>query len=98
MATFDYERWWQLHLRVAVGETLTLQEQTDYQAGLAILDHEEEVASQGQSVAVLRQMRARLRELTQIHSRLQAQSQALEQQILALEDIYQKATGHALAV
>jgi hypothetical protein len=98
MATFDYEQWWQLHLRVAGGETLTPQEQADYQDGLAILDYEEEVESQDKSVAVLRQMRRRLYELTQKHSRLQAQSQTLDQQILTLEDIYQKATGCALAV
>jgi hypothetical protein len=37
-----YERWWQLHLRVAKGEELDAAEQAIYAAGLMELDAEEE--------------------------------------------------------
>lgn len=88
MATFDYEQWWQLHLRVAGGETLTPQEQADYQDGLAILDHEEEVILRDKSIAVLRQMRTRVHELAQTHSRLQAQIQELDSSIPGMGQTY----------
>jgi len=35
------QRWWQLHLRVAKGESLGLSEQTEYESGLEALDQEE---------------------------------------------------------
>jgi hypothetical protein len=40
----SYKHWWQLHLCVARGETLTPAERTEYDAGLNLLDKEDKGA------------------------------------------------------
>ena len=69
-----YQRWWQLHLRVARGETLNPTERAEYEAGLETLDQEEKEQLQPESVTMLRKLRAQAEQLRQL----------LEQQIAEL--------------
>ena len=67
-----HKRWWPLHRRAALGETLNAQEQALYQAGVRKLDAEEEQALSG-SVERLRQARQQVQESREDYRRLQAQ-------------------------
>ena len=69
-----YQRWWQLHLRVARGETLNPVERAEYEAGLETLDQEEKEQLQPESVTMLRKLRAQVEQLRHL----------LEQQIAEL--------------
>ena len=53
-----YDRWWQLHLRVANGEGLDSTERATYEAGLAVLDAEERAQFDDASLTVLRNLKA----------------------------------------
>jgi hypothetical protein len=63
MVTSDYERWWQLHLRVARGETLSAPEQVAYQAGLDQLD-QEEAQGEPEGLVALRILRTQIERQT----------------------------------
>ncbi len=97
MATSDYERWWQLHLRVARGETLSAPEQVVYQAGLDPLDHEE-AQGEPEGLVALRTLRAQIERQTAVHAQRVGRSAQLDPQIAALERTYQQLTGYDLAV
>jgi hypothetical protein len=92
-----YKRWWQLHLRMAKGETLTPAEQAEYDAGVEILDTEEKEQFEPNKVTVLRQLRAQVEGLQTTHAQLTAESARLDKRIAALEKAYQALTGYQLA-
>lgn len=98
MAENEYERWWQLHLRVATGETLGAEEDQVYQAGLELLQREEATQLSSADVSLLRSLRARLQMLVQLQNNLLQQSAKLDEKIEQLERTYQQLTGLDLAV
>ena len=98
MTENEYEVWWQLHLRVATGETLDAEENQVYQAGLELLQREEETQLSSADVSLLRSLRARMQTLTQLQNNLLSQSAKLDEQIEKLERAYQQLTGLDLAV
>ena len=97
MENARYQRWWQLHLRVARGETLNPAERAEYEAGLAVLDREEEEQFKPGSVTTLRKLRAQVEQLRRVHAELLAKSARLDEQIIALERAYRALTGYELA-
>ena len=98
MTDYEYEVWWQLHLRVATGETLDAEENQVYQAGLELLQREEATQLSSADVSLLRSLRARMQTLTQLQNNLLQQSANLDEQIEKLERAYQQLTGLDLAV
>lgn len=93
MDQMTYERWWQLYLRVARGETLEAEAEAEYAAGLATLDAEERTEWGNADLALLRQLKADIESLQAAHQRLQAKSQLLDRQIWTLEGAYMALTG-----
>lgn len=91
-----YKRWWQYHLRVARGETLTPAEQVEYEAGVKRLDQEEGEQLQTNGLAALRQARAQIEQLRIVNTQLLAKSAGLDRRIVALEKSYQALTGYPL--
>ena len=57
-----FNKWWDLHLRVARGEALSTEEQEQYQAGITELDAEEKTQV---DLSALDRMRDRIAELDQ---------------------------------
>jgi hypothetical protein len=97
MSASAYERWWQLHLRVARGETLSAQEQTTYEAGLDRFDREE-TSFEPEGLAELRILRAQIDQLIAAHAQLSGRSAQLDRHIATLEKVYQQLTGYELAM
>lgn len=77
-----YKTWWPLHLRVARGEKLTAEERATYNAGLKQLHQEEVIPG---DLTALRQAKVQVAALEAGNARLQAQRQALDAEIAALE-------------
>ena len=92
-----HKRWWPLHRRAALGETLNAEEQAFYQAGVCQLDAEEEQALSG-SVERLRQARRQVQESREEYRRLQAQLEEMEAQIAVLEARLDEPTKQLLGV
>jgi len=92
-----YQAWWLLHRRVASGETLSAEEQRDYEAGRAELEAEE-WASLHTAPAQLQLVQARLRELSARHQQLAQQEATLREQAAALEERYAALTGEKLGL
>lgn len=92
-----YQRWWQLHIRVARGENLSVDEQAVYEVGLTELDGEEKPQWQDAGLELLRQLRAEVEGLEAAHTQLQARSQRLDRQIWTLEGAYMGLTGLELS-
>ena len=90
MIDSEYEQWWQLHLRVATGETLAAEEDQIYQAGLAFLEREEAAQPSRADVNLLRSLRARTQTLMQLQNKLQLQSAGLDEKIEELERTYRQ--------
>ena len=57
MTELEYQQWWQYHIRVARGESLSDEETAIYQAGIEELDREEAAVLPRTSPATLRQLR-----------------------------------------
>lgn len=93
MTGIEYEQWWQLHLRVATGETLGVEEERLYQAGLELLDREEATQICGTDVTLLRSLCERTQTLVQLQNSLLLQSDKLDERIEELERTYQLAIG-----
>ncbi len=94
MTEREYKEWWQLHVRVARGETLLPEEQARYEAGTKELDANEQYPSTLES---LRAMRTRIAELKVEEERLLAQQRALDERIAELEARYYAQTGQSVA-
>jgi len=92
-----YKTWWQLHLRAALGETLSEEEQHAYAAGLAELEAEER-AERHHDAAELRSLQARLRELTARNQELAQEEALLREQAAQLEQQYLALTGERLGL
>lgn len=92
-----YQRWWQLHVRVARGETLNPVERAEYEAGLEALDREEKEQLRPGNVTTLRKLRAQVEQLRRVHAELLAKSARLDERIMALERAYRALTGYELA-
>jgi hypothetical protein len=93
-----YNQWWQLHLRVSQGETLSPQEQAQYNAGLDALDNEEKEQFQSTGLNAIRQLRTNIEELHHFHDQLMHESNHLDKQIATFEKVYQRLTGYQLTV
>lgn len=94
------QNWWELHLRVALGETLGAEEQQAYLVGRAELEAAEhtEQMHQPYQVAEVRALQARLRALTDHNRALAQQEEALRQQTVQLEQRYLTLTGELLGL
>ncbi len=84
MTDFNYERWWELHVRNAKGEALTVEEQAEYDAGQVILDGEEPIID-SDTVTRLRVLRSTIGRAVERHTELVSRSEELDQKIAALE-------------
>lgn len=92
----EYQQWWQYHIRVARGETLTVEEEASYRAGVDALDREEAEQLQLASLKNLRHLRAQIQRLTQSLEQFTAQHEQLDRKIADLEQTYQRLTGYSL--
>lgn len=95
MGTIEYEQWWQLHLRMAKGETLSDEEFSAYNSGLEE-QHLAENDINEDLVKQLQQLRGHLDELAEENSSLHRQQEQLDQKIATLESAYQSLTGQPL--
>jgi hypothetical protein len=93
-----YKQWWQFHLRAALGEALSLDEQKEYEAGLEVLNEEERVQFQTNNLTELRQLRSQVDELQTINDQLKEESVRLDTKIKTLEKTYKAVTGYTLAI
>jgi hypothetical protein len=91
-----YARWWEYHIRAVKGETLTAEEQAEYEVGLTALDQEEKEQFQANDLTALRQSRAKIEQLQADHARLMAEHERLDKRIALLERNYQTLTGYPL--
>jgi hypothetical protein len=92
-----YQAWWPLHLRVALGEALSAEEQRVYEAGRAELEAEEQ-SELRRDVTELRALQAQLREMTARDRELAQQEAMLRQQAAQLEHRYLALTGEPLGL
>lgn len=81
MVDFDYERWWELHLRNAKNEALSAQEQTEYAAGLSFLDSQDTFVD-SDLLDRLRLLRISIRRASEVRADLLARSEELDRQII----------------
>src|SRR5271163_940121 len=86
-----YKRWWALHIRVALGESLAEEDSAFYEAGKQSLDKEEELAYDDQGV---HQARAALAALEAENLQLRARSEKLHAEIAAVERALDKKSKH----
>ncbi len=94
MSGSDYEKWWDLHLRVAKGESLSDQEASIYESGLDQLDSQQTHADE--SLKYLQALRTAIQRADMLHQDLAARSTVLDKKIVALESAYQQLTGQML--
>lgn len=92
-----YQSWWQLHIRAARGESLSVGEQAVYEAGLTELDIEEKRQWEDAGLELLRQLKGEVEGLVAAHAQLQARSQRLDRRIWTLEGAYMSLTGLELS-
>jgi predicted RNase H-like nuclease (RuvC/YqgF family) len=80
-----YKQWWQLHLRAALGETLSSDEQNEYESGLKVLYEEERVQFlQTNGLTELRELRSQVERLQTTNDQLKDESTRLDKKIAAL--------------
>lgn len=96
MTDFEYQQWWQLHIRISRNETLNAAEQVLYRAGIDELDQDEAAQLQLASLTNLRQLRNQVQLLTQGLTGLTTRSEHLNRRIADLEQTYQQLTGYPL--
>jgi hypothetical protein len=93
----QYNIWWKLHLRAALGNTLTEEEQRVYDSGREELEAEERVELR-QDLAEWRALQTRLRELTMRNQELARQEALLRERAAQLEQQYLGRTGQKLGL
>ncbi|MGH9842480.1 MAG: hypothetical protein ACREEM_27370 [Blastocatellia bacterium] len=93
----QYKAWWPLHLRVALGERLSDEEQRFYEAGRAELQAEER-AELRQDVTELRALQAQLQALAARDQELAREEMHLREQAARLERQYLAVTGKPLGL
>lgn len=87
-----YQQWWQLHLRVARGETLSPEETSAYHAALGKLEGDDRL----REAASAREAREALTALVAGHERWEARRRQLDDEIAALESRLSDATREFL--
>ena len=95
METIEFEKWWQLHLRVAKREMLADEELRLYNAGLEE-QHTTENDINANLIERLQRLRGELDALASENNELHSQQEELDQKIVALESAYQHLTGQPL--
>jgi len=90
----NYQQWWQLHLRVARGESLGPDEQASYNAGRRELEREEQLLETMEA----RESREQLAALEAEHAALETQRQQLDAEIAELESRLRDQTRQYLGV
>ena len=85
-----YERWWQLHLRVAKGETLLAEEKVEYETGSALMDSLDEEGKRIQENDQLRleKLRSYIDQLETRNQELIQKNKELDKKIKRLEKAY----------
>lgn len=96
MTQAEYQQWWQYHICVACGETLTTEEEATYRTGIDALDQKEAEQLQLASLKNLRQLRTQIQQLTQNLAQFTARHEQLNRKIADLEQTYQRLTGYSL--
>ena len=89
-----YQPWWQLHLRVARGDSLSPDEQSSYHAGRRELEREERLLETEQA----KQAREHLAALEAEHADLERRRQQLDAEIGRLESQLEDHTRQYLGV
>lgn len=89
-----YQHWWQLHLRVARGESLGPKEQSSYDAGRRELEREERLLETTEA----RESREQLAALEAEHAALETRRQQLDTEIAELEARLRDQTRQYLGV
>lgn len=84
MIELEYQQWWQYHIRIARGESLTEAEQAIYYAGIDALDRAEAEQLHLASVKNLRQLRNQVQLLTQSLRQLTMRNEQLSRKIADL--------------
>jgi len=77
----EYERWWQLHVRVAREDSLTSEEKRAYEAGRLEFEKTEDFGE----LAAAKQAREQLVALDAERDRLEQRRKQLDSEIVALE-------------
>jgi predicted RNase H-like nuclease (RuvC/YqgF family) len=95
MDDVTYGSWWNLHIRIARGETLTSGQQKEYEAGLSEMHAQEDVSG---DIGRLRKKRSEVLSLEAEHESLQQRSSSLETEIAALESAMNANTRELLGV
>ncbi len=90
----NYQQWWQLHLRVARGDSLSPDEQSSYYAGRRELEREERLLETEQA----RQAREYLAALEAKHADLERRRQQVDAEITRLEAQLEDPTRQYLGV
>jgi hypothetical protein len=93
----QYQTWWRLHRRAAVGETLSEEENRIYQAGLAEMEADE-WAQLRPAAVLLQSLQQRWRELTALNRELAEQEAELREQAAQLEQRYLTLTGEKISL
>ena len=95
MEEMAYKQWWPLHRRAAMGEPLSAEEQTRYEAGLRQLESEEPPIQS--SIEALRQARQRmLHAQTQLHQ-LQKRYEEMQAEVAMREAQLDESTRQLLS-
>ena len=90
-----YQRWWNLHLRVARGDKLDSAEHAFYESVRQHLEGEETLHAPAPGLGALQ---AVIKSLESEHSGLEARRRQLETEIAALESALSKSIGRPLRV
>ena len=89
-----YENWWHLHVRLARGGELSVEERATYEAGRGKLEQEETF----QEATEAKRARLELARLEQEHAQLERQRRQLEVEIAQLESRLSEPTRQFLSV
>ncbi|HWQ31865.1 MAG TPA: hypothetical protein VNQ79_03190 [Blastocatellia bacterium] len=93
----QYQTWWQLHRRAALGEPLSEEEGRICKAGLAEMEAGE-WAHLRPAAVVLQPLQQRWRELTALNRELAEQEAGLREQAAQLEQQYLALTGERISL
>jgi septal ring factor EnvC (AmiA/AmiB activator) len=90
-----YQRWWNLHLRVARGDKLDSADHAYYESVRQQLEGEETLRAAAPDLGTLQTV---IKSLESEHSGLEARRRQLETEIAALEGSLRKSIGQPLGV
>jgi hypothetical protein len=90
----EFQRWWEMHLRIARGQLLSPDEKAVYEAGREDLERDEKL----QEVRSTREAREQLQKLEAERGQLEKRRQQLDREIAALEGRLNQETRQLLGV